>query len=193
MAFHPRSENPAYDTTVWDQLQQKHGNLPDAELGSDRLRAAEAAERAALEELEAEQAAQADAEWEETALSGDQDGVDEEDAKFMQEYREKRLAELAAQAKRARFGSVVDISPDGFRQEVTDVADDDLRVVVHLYADNTPECRVVDQLLQLLAGKHPCTKFAVLSRPHLISCHPAWKSPGESSLGLGGQTVVGLQ
>ena len=71
--------------------------------------------------------------------------------------------------RRARFGSVVDISPDGFRQEVTDVADDDLRVVVHLYADNTPACRVVDQLLQLLAGKHPCTKFAVLSRPHLIS------------------------
>jgi hypothetical protein len=105
-------------------------------------------------------------------------------------YREKRLRELSQQAKRARFGEVITISSDSFRQvdftctrtcanvvesvsgcesvhcyvsckcyvclhtylcvrflcilcialmqEVTDAADDELRVVVHLYADNTP-------------------------------------------------------
>jgi hypothetical protein len=77
MAFHPRSENPAYDTTVWDELQKKHGNLPGIELGRDRLRSVEAAEEKALEEVEEQQAAQADKQWEATALRGELDNVDE--------------------------------------------------------------------------------------------------------------------
>lgn len=36
--YHPRKENPAYDTTEWDEQQQKHGNLEGVELGHDRFK-----------------------------------------------------------------------------------------------------------------------------------------------------------
>jgi len=202
--YHPRRENPvvrasrprsarpcscplaealmcmhaqAYDTTEWDELQQRHGNLPGVETGRDRLLAAEAAEKQALQEIEDEQAARADRVWEERALHGDLDDVDEEEERFMLEYREQRMAEMRNEAKRAKFGHVLDISADSFRQEVTDAADDDLRVVVHLYADNTPECQVVDQLLASLAKAHPHTKFARIFFRNAIPNYPPSNLP----------------
>jgi len=167
-----RVRGQAYDTTEWDELQQKHGNLEGVETGRDRLRAVEAAERQALEELEEEQASQADRKWEAKALQGDLDDVDDDDERFMLQYRERRMAEMRREAKRAKFGDVLDISADSFRQEVTDAADDDLRVVVHLYSDNTPECQIVDKLLLLLAKKHPHTKFSRIFFLNAIPNYP---------------------
>lgn len=147
------------------------------ETGRDRLRAVEAAEKRALQELEEAKAVKSEQDWADRALHGDLDDVDEEEERFMLEYREKRIAELRKEAKRAKFGEVLDISADSFRQEVTDAADDDLRVVVHLFSDNSPECQVVDKLLLSLAKKHPQTKFARIFFLNAIPNYPQSSLP----------------
>jgi len=43
---------------------------------------------------------------------------EQDEARFMQEYRQRRIAEMQARAKAARFGAVLDISADSFRQDV---------------------------------------------------------------------------
>ena len=43
---------------------------------------------------------------------------EQDEAGFMQEYRQRRIAEMQARAKAARFGAVLDISADSFRQDV---------------------------------------------------------------------------
>ena len=81
------------------------------------------------------------------------------------------------QAKKAKFGDVIELSTDAFRQEVTDAADGELRVVVHLYCDNTPECQVVDTLLRLVARRHPRTKFARIFYLSAIANYPLANLP----------------
>lgn len=58
----------------------------------------------------------------------------EEDERAFEAYRAKRMEELRGGGGAHRsFSGVLDIAADSFRREVTDAADDNLYVVVHLF------------------------------------------------------------
>lgn len=57
---------------------------------------------------------------------------DEEDEKVILEYREKRIAQMKAEAAKARFGEVIEISAEDYVQHVNK-AGEGVWVVLHLY------------------------------------------------------------
>lgn len=66
----------------------------------------------------------------------DLDGLDEledsEDEAIIQEYRQKRIAEMKRMSEKPRFGDVMEVSGQDYVQEVNR-AGDDIWVIIHLY------------------------------------------------------------
>ncbi|XP_055627363.1 viral IAP-associated factor homolog [Toxorhynchites rutilus septentrionalis] len=83
---------------------------------------------------------------------------DSEDEAVLQEYRQKRIAELKQLASRARFGNVLEISGQDYVDEVTK-AGEGIYVVLHLYSRGVPFCSLLNQHMTQLAIKFPATKF----------------------------------
>lgn len=83
---------------------------------------------------------------------------DSEDEAILEEYRRKRIAELQQLAKKAKFGSVLEISGQDYVEEVTK-AGEGIYVVLHLYSRGVPFCALVNQHLAQLAPRFPATKF----------------------------------
>ena len=81
-----RAENPKYDTTEWDELQKKFGNI--TETRRDLLQEDDEADENARQREEAEMKEMAEQARRQLCLSGELDKfLDEDDEKFMQEYR----------------------------------------------------------------------------------------------------------
>ncbi len=81
-----RAENPKYDTTEWDELQKKFGNI--TETRRDKLQEDVEAEENARRMEEAEMKEMAEKARKQLCLSGGLDEfLNEDDEKFMQEYR----------------------------------------------------------------------------------------------------------
>ncbi|CAG5114742.1 unnamed protein product, partial [Candidula unifasciata] len=70
----------------------------------------------------------------------------------------QRLEELKAAQMKARFGEVTEISKADYVTEVTN-AGEGVWVVLHVYKDGIPLCKLVNNYLQNLARKFPQTKF----------------------------------
>lgn len=83
---------------------------------------------------------------------------DEEDEKVILEYREKRIAQIKAEAAKARYGEVQEISAEDYVQHVNK-AGENIWVVLHLYKQGIPLCSLLNQHLSQLAVKFPATKF----------------------------------
>jgi hypothetical protein len=83
---------------------------------------------------------------------------DSEDEGVLQEYRNKRIAEMKALASKARYGSVREITGEEYINEVNK-AGDDVWVVLHLYARGVPFCSLLNQFISELAMKYPTVKF----------------------------------
>eukprot|EP01047_Picozoa_sp_COSAG01_P011096 COSAG01_NODE_483_length_16412_cov_17.605162_6_plen_297_part_00 len=86
---------------------------------------------------------------------------DDEDEAVLAEYRRRRIQEMKAARAAARFGSVLHIREDEYRQEVSDeaAADRETWVVVHLFKDTKTGCVLVNRCLDELAKRYPATKF----------------------------------
>lgn len=101
--YHPRSENTKWDTTEWDDIHRKLGNLPPC---SEDLKTLEAIEQAELDvKMESQAAAAQEEKLEKVrqqslkkllsncvfkAAKGEldfEDFEDEEEERFMEEYR----------------------------------------------------------------------------------------------------------
>lgn len=83
---------------------------------------------------------------------------DEEDEKIMLEYRRKRIAEMKAEASKACYGEVREISAEDYVQAVNK-AGEGVWVILHLYKQGIPLCALINQHLSQLAVKFPATKF----------------------------------
>lgn len=83
---------------------------------------------------------------------------DSEDESVLLEYRKKRIAEMQAFARKAKFGSVLEISGQDYVEEVTK-AGSGIYVVLHLYSRGVPFCSLVNQHMNQLAMMFPATKF----------------------------------
>ncbi|KND00696.1 uncharacterized protein SPPG_03817 [Spizellomyces punctatus DAOM BR117] len=83
----------------------------------------------------------------------------EEEDEYIKEYRLKRLLELAQNAQRPRFGTVVDLqSADDYLSAIDD-EDPSVTVLIHLYQPRIEACRTANTLMDLLAQRHSHTKF----------------------------------
>ncbi|XP_037930443.1 viral IAP-associated factor homolog [Teleopsis dalmanni] len=83
---------------------------------------------------------------------------DSEDEAVLEQYRQRRIAEMRAFAEKAKFGSVREISGQDYVSEVTK-AGEGIWVVLHLYANGVPLCALIHHHMQQLAIRFPQTKF----------------------------------
>ncbi|XP_051133147.1 uncharacterized protein LOC127252852 isoform X3 [Andrographis paniculata] len=156
-------------STQWDDIQRKLGNLPAK---------APAFKPSPFTPAEDKDSKPKDKSWidekTEEELEDLEDDLD--DDRFLDEYRKKRLAELREAVKVAKFGSVIPISGSDFVREVSQ-APQDVWVVVLLYKDGFPECRLLLQCLEDLAKKYPATKFVKIISTECIPNYPDLNLP----------------
>ncbi|KAF5401912.1 Viral IAP-associated factor [Paragonimus heterotremus] len=90
-------------------------------------------------------------------LAEDEGLMDEEDAKFLEEYRRKRIALMHENASRAKYGQVRAVTKSDWKSEVSESGD--VYVVIHVAERGHPLCNTIDSHLILLARKFTAVKF----------------------------------
>lgn len=91
-------------------------------------------------------------------LNEKEDDVDEEEERIFEEYRRQRMAEMKQAQLKARFGEVREISKVDYVTEVNK-AGEGVWVVLHVYKQVIPLCKLINQHLSALAQKFPDVKF----------------------------------
>lgn len=86
--------------------------------------------------------------------------------------REKRIAEMMAQAARNKFGDIQPISKDEWTREVTEGSSDHW-VIAYLWDDALEECKLMDNVLREVAKKHRDVKFVSIQA---LACIENWPS-----------------
>mmetsp|Transcript_27674 Transcript_27674/g.35778 ORF Transcript_27674/g.35778 Transcript_27674/m.35778 type:complete len:260 (-) Transcript_27674:299-1078(-) len=150
------------ETTEWEDILIKKGIKTKEEIlvekGLDPIEYAEA-KRRADEKIEIDPDPTIEQKLVNATLEELSDlEEDYDDERILQEYREKRLAELKDRAARDIFGEVYEISKADWVAEVTN-ASNDCTVIIHLYQDYVALCGVVANVLIDLAQKFKHLKF----------------------------------
>ncbi|KAI8377635.1 thioredoxin-like protein [Radiomyces spectabilis] len=96
---------------------------------------------------------------------------DLEDDRIILEYRQKRLQEMQAQGAKEKYGDLVQISKPDFVKEVTE-ASKECHVVVHLFKDSIPACKLMNHHLSALAQQFKATKFLKIVGDQCIPNYP---------------------
>lgn len=96
---------------------------------------------------------------------------EDEDAKVIEEYRQKRLNELKMKKLRERFGEVYEITKADWTREVNDCSKT-CWVIVHLYQDSLVECRLMEETLMILASKFKDVKFVKIRSTQAVENWP---------------------
>jgi len=96
--------------------------------------------------------------YEEMGLDELDEFEDEEDQKVLEEYRQKRFAEMRALQMKSKFGEVREISANDWVDQVNK-AGEGIWVVLHLYKQGIPLCSLLNQYFSRLATKFPHIKF----------------------------------
>ncbi|KAJ3065926.1 hypothetical protein HDU98_010737 [Podochytrium sp. JEL0797] len=105
----------------------------------------------------------------------DEIDLDEDDA-IVEQYKRQRMAEMHQQAKKEIFGSVTQISKPDWQTEVTD-ASKDVPVVVLLFQNPIPACKLVMAHLETLARVHRAVKFLKIVGDQCIPNYPDRNCP----------------
>lgn len=134
----------------WDLIQARMGNRP-----APKPKEAGAATKYRDEEELAEE--KAFKKWESAVLEKFDELEELDDENVLLAFREQRLAELQAKAKRARFGELIEIHEPDYVAEVT--SQRDIFVVVFLFKVGVPRCDVLETYLRPVARKYRSTKF----------------------------------
>ncbi|CAG8448217.1 2142_t:CDS:2 [Ambispora gerdemannii] len=177
-------EDPDADTE-WNDILREHGILPKKKGPT---------EDEIFEAMEEVIAARNENRLDAKSLDELDELEDEEDDRVLLEYRKKRMAELKAEAERAKYGQYVQISKPDFIREVTDASKEDW-VIVHLFKDAIPECKLMNALLNTLAARYKSTKFLKIVGDDCIPGYPDRNLPTLLIYGRGDlqQQVVGIQ
>eukprot|EP01090_Pellita_catalonica_P018347 TRINITY_DN5895_c0_g1_i2.p1 TRINITY_DN5895_c0_g1~~TRINITY_DN5895_c0_g1_i2.p1 ORF type:complete len:242 (-),score=62.70 TRINITY_DN5895_c0_g1_i2:796-1521(-) len=99
---------------------------------------------------------------------------DDDDDKFMARLREKRIQELRARAQKEIFGEVRHITEQEYKMQVEEAK---IWVIVHLYKDGLPQCKLVNQHLRDLAKKFRDVKFLKIYADEAIHNYPESNLP----------------
>ncbi|XP_073061025.1 uncharacterized protein [Primulina eburnea] len=156
-------------STQWDDIQRKLGNLPPK---------SPPFKPPAFAPAEDEDSKPKDKAWIDEKTEEELEDLEDdlEDDRFLQEYRKKRLFEMRESAKIVRFGSVLPISGSDFVREVSQ-APPEVWVVVMLFKDGYPECRLLLQCLEILATRYTATKFVKIISTECIPNYPDCNLP----------------
>lgn len=158
---------PEGETTEWDDIQRRLGNLPPA----PEVHKPDAYVPAS--DPDTRTVAHID---EQTADALEEMDDEFADDAFLERYRRERIAELKARAAIPRFGAVVPITRDAFTSEVTDPSADH-HVVVLLHRPGCPDCELVSLAVDELARKNPFCKFTSIPGGECIPGYPASNMP----------------
>ncbi|KAJ5891186.1 Phosducin-like protein [Penicillium subrubescens] len=159
--------NPNEDTE-WNDILRQHGIIPEKPKDPEPLiqEALIAAERRAYENrLEDKDLDELD------ALE------DEEDEDFIQQYRQKRLAELSTLQQTSLFNQVYPLQKVDYAREVTE-ASNSAYVLVNLTSQGgNVESRVLTELWRQLATKFGDVKFCEIRADMCIEGYPERNTP----------------
>jgi len=137
------------DTTQWDDIQRKLGNFAPKpkEPTRDEIekKIVEACEN--IDQLEPCTL---------NELDKLEDDVEED---ILASYRRKRIEELKAAKKTAKFGDVRHVDRSSFVEQVTDASANGQWVLVFLYVDSSTACQYLMQPWAEAARRFPAVKF----------------------------------
>lgn len=161
-------DNPNADTE-WNDILRKHGIIPEKPKDPEPiiqealLEAQQRAHENRLEDKDLDELAELE---------------DDEDEAFLEQYRQKRMAEINALAKASKFGSVYPLQKVDFTREVTE-ASNEAFVLVFLSssADSNVESRVLSELWRELAQKFGDVKFCQIRANMCIEGYPEKNCP----------------
>ncbi|KAJ3243072.1 hypothetical protein HDU78_000847 [Chytriomyces hyalinus] len=106
-----------------------------------------------------------------------EDEIDlDEDDRIVQQYKMQRMAEMQQLAKKEIFGSVTQISKPDWQKEVTD-ASKDVAVVVLLFQNPIPACKLMLAHFDTLARTHRAVKFLKIVGDQCIPNYPDKNCP----------------
>ncbi|KAM4063840.1 phosducin domain-containing protein [Hirsutella rhossiliensis] len=161
-------DDPNADTE-WNDILRKHGVIPEKPPSPTPM----------IEEAIVEGRRLAH----ENRLEGkDLDELDEledlEDEAFLDQYRQKRMAELSSLQKKAIHGSVYPISKPDYQREVTDASKDG-PVLVNLTSSmgTNVESRVLSELWRQAAKEYGDVKFCEIRASQAIENYPDRNCP----------------
>ncbi|KAG9294614.1 hypothetical protein G9A89_008093 [Geosiphon pyriformis] len=171
--------------TEWNDILRAHGILPKKEGPT---------EDEILEAMDEVIAARNEKGLEERTLDELDELEDEEDDRVLFEYRKRRIAEMKAESECAKYGQLIQISKPDFIREVTEASKVDW-VVVHLFKDSVPVCKLLNTHLTSLAAKHRLTKFIKIIGDQCIPNYPDRNLPTLLIYGEGDikEQVVGAE
>jgi len=151
--------------TEWDELQRKHGNLPDKPRRAPAPKWTPAEDATPSCRPDEDAIDVMDNTDDIQALRDMEDDEAVQDSRFLEAYRQERLMQLQASATGrgsdpsvATFGSLQHVQGSEFVKEVTE-ASQGAWVVCHLYKDAVEECGILNQCLGALAAQYSSTKF----------------------------------
>ncbi|GMH39202.1 hypothetical protein BSKO_07100 [Bryopsis sp. KO-2023] len=98
------------------------------------------------------------------------------DDRFLEEYRRKRMSELASRSGKAEFGTVTHIRGTDFVQEVTK-AGQDVKVVVLLFKNRHERSEKLLSCLEEVAPQFATTKFVKIVATECIPGYPDHNVP----------------
>lgn len=111
---------------------------------------------------------------------------DLEDEDFLESYRQKRIAEMQAVAKKAKFGHVFPISKNEWSREITEcsegVTEEEKEkggqiVLVHLSHESVPESVHLSRVWKEAAERWPEVKFCEILGSRAVEGWPKERSP----------------
>ena len=152
--------------TEWDELQRKHGNLPDKPKRAPAPKWTPAEDATRSFRLDTDAIDTVDNTDDIETLRDMEDDETMQDSRFLEAYRQERMRQLQASATGrgsdlkivAKFGSLQHIQGSEFVKEVTE-ASQGAWVVCHLYKDAVEDCGILNQCLGALAAQYRSTKF----------------------------------
>ncbi|KAF8928147.1 Phosducin-like protein 3 [Dissophora ornata] len=104
------------------------------------------------------------------------DDDNEEEERVLQEYRQQRLDSIKQQMSEDKFGEIQHIYKTDFVREVSE-ASKDVWVVVYLYKEYLPICKLMGAHLATVAAKHKSTKFLKIIGDQCIPNYPDHNLP----------------
>ncbi|RHY17689.1 hypothetical protein DYB25_010649 [Aphanomyces astaci] len=88
----------------------------------------------------------------------------------------RRIAEMKAQMARNVFGDIQPISKDEWTREVTEASKGSW-VVAYLWENSVEECKLMDQILRVIAGRHRDVKFVSIQSQVCVENWPLRNLP----------------
>jgi hypothetical protein len=147
------------EDTEWNDILRKKGIIPPKEKTVDEADVAAMMEATIRERAkfnpDGERLGKELSEMNVDELDAIEDDLNEADERELERYRQKRLQEMRAEAqKRTQFGGVLEISRSDWTKEVNE-APEGQYVLVHVYRQGLPLCRLMDECIAEVNDKFP--------------------------------------